>query len=67
LFITGEDGVARLLTDIPADNWIPLAGFAFNSWRAAGGDAAGGVGALKAELGTGSTTFEEVELPKDEL
>jgi hypothetical protein len=62
---TGEDGVARLLTDIPADNWIPLAGFAFNSWRAAGGDAAGG--APKAELSTGSTTFEEVELPKDEL
>ena len=63
---TGEDGVARLLTDIPADNWIPLAGFAFNSWRAAGGEAAGG-GAPKAELGTGSTTLEEVELPKDEL
>ena len=65
LFITGEDGVARLLTDIPADNWIPLAGFAFNSWRAAGGEAA--AGAPKAELGTGSTTFEAVELPKDEL
>ena len=58
--------MARLLTDIPADNWIPLAGFTFNSWRAAGGDAAG-AGAPKAELGTGSTTFEEVELPKDEL
>ena len=62
--LLGEDGVARLLRDIPADNWLPLAGFAFNSWRAGGADAA-----PTAELGTGSVTYEEVEVqpPKDEL
>jgi len=62
--LLGEDGVARLLRDIPADNWLPLAGFSFNSWRAGGDDAA-----PKAEIGTGSVTYEDVEVrpPKDEL
>ena len=50
MFITGEDGVARLLTDIPADNWIPLAGFAFNNRFAGDG---GGVEAGKGGRGEG--------------
>lgn len=41
LLAVGADGVAKLAEDMPAENWMPLAGFAYNSLAA--GNATGHV------------------------
>ena len=41
LLAVGADGVAKLAEDMPAENWMPLAGFAYNSLAA--GNAGGHV------------------------
>ena len=54
LLAVGVDGVAKLAEDMPAENWMPLAGFAYNSLAA--GNATGHV-----------EEPPQIEPPRDEL